>query len=82
MNSNNTVSVRFDCGRGHAAHSLCVEVDRGVPPELRCDPGQPSGISHGGGGCPLPDDLQSRVVRELRENFQESKRRGFVLITF
>lgn len=81
MNPNNSVSVQFDCGRGHVPHPLCVQVDRGVPPELRCVPGQPSRISWGRGGCPIPADLPHRVAKELQDNFQECKRRGFVLIT-
>ena len=81
MNPNNSVKVKFDCGKGHALHELCVQIDRGVPPELRCEPGQPSGISKGGGGgCRVPEDLPGVVATELRDNFQESKRQGYVLI--
>lgn len=81
MNPNNTVKVRFACSAGHDPHEICVEVSRGVPPELRCKPEQPSGISGGGGGCALPPDYRDRVERELRDNFQDAKRRGYVLLT-
>ena len=81
MNPNSSVSVRLDCGKGHTLHDLCVDIRRGVPPELRCNPGQPSGIARGGrGGCPIPGDLRDRVEAELRDNFQECKRQGFVLV--
>ena len=73
------VRVVWECSQGHK-HEMCRPVDRGVPPELRCPGGQPSGYGPGGGGCTLPLDLAGRVERELRENFQESKRRGYVLI--
>jgi hypothetical protein len=64
-------------------HDLCVEINRGVPPELRCEAGQPDGYGHGGGsacGCQLPHHMVDMVERELRDNLQESKRRGFVII--
>jgi len=80
MNPNSSVLVRFDCGRGHDLHPLCVDVGRGVPPELRCERGQSTGVASGGGGCPLPSDYAERADRELRDNLQESKRRGYVLI--
>lgn len=80
MNPNTSVTVQFDCNRGHELHTMCIDVGRGVPPELRCPEGQPSGIVRQGGGCPVPADLRERVIRELRDNFQESKRRGYVLI--
>lgn len=71
--------TKVRCGSGHD-HELCVQVARGVPPELRCSDEQPTGWSFGGGGCPLPDDLVALVERELRDDFQECRRRGFVLI--
>lgn len=81
MNPNNSVKARLACKRGHEPHEVCVDIGRGVAPDLRCEPGQPSGINRGGGGgCPLPVDLAERVDRELRDNFQESKRRGYVLV--
>lgn len=72
-------SVVFRCKHGDE-HRLCVPVTRGVPPELRCEPGQPAGYGPGGGGCAIPADIAEQVERALRDNFQESKRRGFVLI--
>ena len=82
MNSpNNRVRAKFECKAGHLHDPLCVAISRGVPPELRCQPDQPTGVGGGGGGgCSLPNDWQERVERELWDNFQESKRRGFVLI--
>jgi len=78
--TNHRVSVVFKCRRGDE-HQLCVSVSRGVPPELRCTPEQGRGYGSGaGGGCMVPPDLSDRVERELRDSFQESKRRGFVLI--
>ncbi|MFE6645104.1 hypothetical protein ACFVJS_00980 [Nocardioides sp. NPDC057772] len=62
-------------------HDLCYLVRRGVPPELRCTPDQPAGYGTGGRGCcTLPPDIDERVERELRFNFQEAKRRGYVLV--
>lgn len=77
--NHNRASVVFRCRTGHD-HQLCVTVPRGVPPELRCPNQQAQGFGGGGGGCAVPVDLQELVERELRESFQESKRRGFVLI--
>jgi ADP-ribose pyrophosphatase YjhB (NUDIX family) len=73
------VRTKVRCGGGHE-HELCVVVSRGVPPELRCADEQPAGWSFGGGGCNLPEDLADQVERELRDDFQECKRRGYVLI--
>jgi hypothetical protein len=76
------VSARIECAKGHL-HALCIEVARQVPPELRCSPSAPTGYAAGGGGgCPIPSPERLVVLteRELRDNFQESKRRGFVLI--
>ncbi len=64
-------------------HDLCVPLTRAVPPELRCVVSQPAGYGGGGGatcGCRVPDCLPNVVERELRDNLQESKRRGFVII--
>jgi hypothetical protein len=64
-------------------HDLCVPLTRAVPPELRCVDSQPSGYGGGGGaicGCRVPDHLSDVVERELRDNLQESRRRGFVII--
>lgn len=70
-----------ECRHGHR-HDLCVTIHRGVPPELRCADDQPPGyVTNGAGpGCRLPDDLPDRVERELREDLQECRRRGYVLI--
>lgn len=69
---------------GHSCdHNLCVPLTRGVPPELRCPDAQPAGYGGGGSvicGCRVPDHLADVVERELRDNVQESRRRGFVLI--
>lgn len=77
--SNHRVSVMFRCAAGHD-HQLCVALPRGVPPELRCEPAAPSGYGGSGGVCRTPADLDGRVLRELRDNLQASKRQGFVLI--
>lgn len=64
-------------------HDLCVSISRGVPPELRCSDGQPSGYGGGGGatcGCQVPEHFKDLVERELRYSLQESRRRGFVII--
>ncbi|HOA03889.1 MAG TPA: hypothetical protein PKI27_16390 [Dermatophilaceae bacterium] len=70
-------------GRRCSGHDLCVPLPREVPPELRCQPEQPQGYGAGGGvscGCQMPKDLDERVLRELREDLQECRRRGYVLI--
>jgi hypothetical protein len=72
------VRVKFICRSGHE-HEMCRPTDRGVPPELRCEPQAPQGFG-GGGGCPIPPDIDARVNSELGRNLQESKRRGYVLI--
>lgn len=64
-------------------HDLCVTLTRAVPPELRCPASQPAGYGGGGGaicGCRTPEHLPDVVERELRDNLQEARRRGFVLI--
>lgn len=74
------VRVTFSCKRGHE-HQLCVSIDRQVPPELRCTPDAGRGYGPGGGdGCAIPAVLSQVVQRELRDDFQESKRRGHVLV--
>ena len=75
------VTTRVICDHGHE-HPLCVRVSRQVPQRLRCQPsGLPDDAGSGGGPtCHLPVDLVSRVEYELRDNFQESLRRGYVLI--
>lgn len=75
------VRVKVQCSGAHDPHELCVRVPREVHPDLRCLPQQAAGYSHGGGGgCTLPVDLQARVERELRDHYQESRRRGWVLV--
>lgn len=71
------VKVKVLCP-GHE-HELCVRVQRQVPPELRCSLSVGGGVDLGGSSC-LPADLSSRVEHELRDNFQQTLRRGEVLI--
>lgn len=80
MNPNETAVVHFDCGRGHAPHPLCINIGRGVPPELRCATDASPGFSRAGGGCPIPNDIADRARREFRDSVEESKRRGFILV--
>lgn len=78
--SEHRVRVKVRCRSGHD-HDLCVEVHRAVHPNMRCEPQQSRGYSYGGGGgCVLPRDLDKLVDWELSSNFQESRRRGYVLI--
>jgi hypothetical protein len=80
MRQEQSVRTVFRCSAGHE-HDLCVDVQRGVPLELRCPPSQPQGYgARNGTGCRVPTDLQEQVQRELRYAFQESKRRGYVLV--
>lgn len=71
------VRVKIRCCSGHD-HEVCVKIHRAVHPDLRCSPIQSAGYTHGGGGCVLPPDLVSRVDFELRNHYQESRRRGWV----
>lgn len=80
MTQPHRVRVRFQCAAGHQPHPLCLTVSRGLPPELRCPPDEGTGVGGGPGSCTLPPDLQQRVESELRDNLQEAKRRGYVLI--
>jgi hypothetical protein len=75
------VRAKVFCQSGHE-HELCVTVPREVHPDLRCAPDAGAGYvtSGGGGGCSLPGDLQALVERELREHYQESRRRGWVQV--
>ena len=79
--ANHRVRVRFMCRGGHD-HELCVQIRREVHPDLRCEAQQSDGYgySSGGTGCTLPAELPELVERELRDHFQESRRRGWVLI--
>ncbi len=76
---NHQVRVVWECSAGHR-HEMCRPASRGLPPELRCAATQDPGYGQGGGGCALPAGIDSLVERELRDNFQESKRRGYVLL--
>ena len=49
-------------------------------PDLRCVPEQGTGYTLGNGGCALPADLDALAERELREHYQESLRRGWIVI--
>lgn len=82
MSDPHRVQVKFVCRSGHE-HEMCRTTSRGVPPELRCESGAAPGFGVGGagGGCPIPPDIDARVDNELGRNLQESKRRGFVLIS-
>lgn len=75
------VTTHVICDHGHE-HTLCVLVSRQVPPPLRCEStGSAVDLGPGGGPtCHFPSDLVSRVEYELRENFQESRRRGYVQV--
>ena len=73
------VRTKLVCRQGHE-HELCVTVGREVHPDLRCPPDQTAGLVFSGGGCPLPPDFQDLVERELREHYQESRRRGWVSV--
>lgn len=48
MKQEQSVRAIFRCRSGHE-NELCVNVQRGVPPELRCRPSQPQGYGSGNG---------------------------------
>lgn len=76
------VSAKVECSAGHL-HEVCIEIRRQVPPDLRCESTAPAGYGPGnGGGCHIPGHarLVEMAERELRDNFQESKRRGYLLL--
>ena len=80
--SHRRVRAKVECQSGHL-HEVCIPVERGVPPDLRCSDEQPKGyVALGNGsGCKIPHgDLQALAMRELRENLQESLRRGWIQI--
>lgn len=77
---NARVRTVFECRSGHR-HEICVAVNRGVPPELRCPDGEAPGYGPaGGGGCAIPPDLDEQVARVLRDDLVGSRRQGFVLV--
>lgn len=75
--NNHRVSVRVLCRCG-GEHILCLPIPREVHPDLQCE--APSGISAGGGGCQLPEDLVDRVLRELQRNHRKWADLGYVII--
>lgn len=77
------VTVGCSAGSLHDLHEVCVEIRRQVPPELRCQPDAAPGYASGvGGTCQIPsiEELSARVEREVRDNLEASKRRGYVLV--
>lgn len=73
------VRAKVNCRGGHL-HEVCILIRREVHPDLRCSPDQAQGFGPGGGGCTLPPDLGGLAERELREHYQESRRRGWIEI--
>lgn len=73
--------VVFLCARRHS-HELCVEMPRGVPPELRCEREANSGVSYGGGGCPLPESFEEVAAFTLRQDLERWKSKGYVEVSF
>ncbi len=84
-NPNNRVRVLYRCRASHDPHELCVELNRGVPRELRCadkqGPGYSTGGGSGGGGCTLPKNLADQVEYSLRQDLERWKRLGYVEIS-
>lgn len=76
------VRAKVRCRLRHE-HEVCIRVSREVHPDLRCPERQDAGyvMGAGGSGCVLPPDLEALALRELREHYQESRRRGWVEIT-
>jgi len=72
------VSVKLRCRSGHE-HDMCYQVKFEVPKELRC-PGSGGYSMGGGGGCPLPPDLENLIWRALHADLQEHRRNRFVLV--
>ena len=73
------VRAKVRCSQGHE-HDVCITLDREVHPALRCTPDATAGFGPGGGGCVLPNDFDVLAERELREDYQEARRRGWLLI--
>jgi hypothetical protein len=77
--TNHRVRAKVVCRSGHE-HDVCISVPRDVHPDLRCPPDASQGFGPGGGGCVLPDNLLELAEREIRDHYQESRRRGWLLI--
>lgn len=77
--ANHRVRAVVVCRGGHE-HEVCIQVPREVHPNLRCLPDAGAGYALGGGGCVLPNNLEELAERELRDHYQESLRRGWLLI--
>lgn len=79
------VRIKVECSARnlHDLHEVCLEIRQQVPPELRCqlDAG-PGYVTGSGGSCqiPSPESLSTSVERELRNNLEQSKRQGYVLV--
>lgn len=73
------VRAKVVCRGGHE-HEVCIQVHREVHPNLRCLPAAGAGYALGGGGCVLPNNLEELAERELRDHYQDSLRRGWLLI--
>jgi hypothetical protein len=69
------VKVLLECTRRRESMNLYVRVRRGVPPELRCQPGG-GGVSLGTGN-PLCEKCQSLLRDGLGEVVDDLTRRGW-----
>lgn len=76
---NHRVRAKVMCRNGHE-HEVCITLYREVHPDLRCPEDAGQGFGPGGGGCVLPNNLLELAERELRDHYQESRRRGWLLI--
>jgi hypothetical protein len=72
----NWVSVSLRCKDRWQRLNLCVQVSRGVPPELRCQPGGGSASGSGPDVCGECTRLLSDPAR-LREVVEDLTRRGW-----
>ncbi len=65
-------------------HQMCYPIPRAVPSEWRCDTQEPSGYGDSGGapacGCAVPTDVEAQILRQLRDDLLECRRRGFVMV--
>lgn len=74
----NYVKVEIRCGTRGNAISLCVRVDRGVPPQLRCTPSGGAGSSAGSAQtCRKCDALLTKGGNRLSEQVQQLIARGW-----